>query len=69
MTLTDKEELLVESLRKLPPETAEQVVHWTQQLAELANGGSVEWSDCWSEEDMRDATASSLRVFGQREQD
>ena len=68
MVLTAKEESLVQSLRALPPEAADQVIAWTRQLAELAQGRPVEWSDSWSDEDLRDAQAASVRNFDEREQ-
>ena len=67
MVLTAKEESLVRSLRALTPEAADQVIAWTRQLAELAQGRPVEWSDSWSEEDLRDAQAASLRNFDEQE--
>ena len=63
MTLTEKEESLVQSLRALPVETADQVIGWTSQLAQLANGRLVEWSDAWTRDDLLDASAVSLRNF------
>ena len=67
MVLTAKEESLVRSLRTLPPEAADQVMDWTTQLAQLAQGRPVEWSDSWTAEDLRDAQAASVRNFDERE--
>ncbi len=68
MVLTAKEESLVKSLRNLPPEAADQVIVWTRKLAELAQGQPVEWSDSWTDADLRDAQAASIRNFDEREQ-
>ena len=65
--LTEKEEQLVETIRKLPEETADQILQWASRLAQLAAGKPVEWSDAWTDEDMRDATVASLRRFEESE--
>ena len=68
MVLTPKEESLVRSLRTLPHEAADQVIAWTLKVAELARGGPVEWSDSWTDEDLREAQAASVRNFDGPEQ-
>ena len=65
--LTEKEEQLVETIRVLPPGTADQILLWATQLADLAAGQPVDWSDAWSDEDLRDATAASLRSLEESE--
>jgi hypothetical protein len=67
IVLTQKEEHLVQAIRVLPEETAEQILLWASGLADLAAGRRVEWSDSWTEEDMRDATAASLQRFEESE--
>jgi hypothetical protein len=66
-TLNEKEELLVRTLRALPPETAEKVMTWASQLSDLASGRPVEWSDTWTGQDLEDARAASLRNFDEQE--
>lgn len=68
-TLTENEERLVEALRALPPGTADQVITWTTQLSDLANGRNVEWSDTWTDEDIADVQRASLSVFEEHERD
>jgi hypothetical protein len=63
MTLSEKEESFVQSLRELPEEAADQVIEWARRLSDLAHGRNVEWSDAWTEDDLRDATAASVRDF------
>ena len=63
VTLTQKEEFLVQTMRSLSPEACEKVLAWAEQLAGLADGRPIDWSDSWSEEDMHDATAASIRRF------
>jgi hypothetical protein len=53
----------------LPPDEAEKVLVWAQQLADLGGGQRVEWSDSWSDDDLRDATAASLEMFEQQERE
>ena len=65
--LSEKEELLVKALRALPRDAADQVITWASHLAELSKGRPVEWSDEWSDEDLRDATSASLRNFEEAE--
>ena len=67
MTLTQKEESLVQSLRELPAEAADQVIEWARRLSDLAHGRTVEWSDAWTEDDLRDATAASMRNLERQE--
>jgi len=61
MVLSEKEELLVKTLRSLPTNTADDILRWTQGLAELSGGKPDQWSDEWSAEDIDDARAHSLR--------
>jgi hypothetical protein len=63
MTLAGNEEHLVEALRALPPDAADHVFTWVNQLRDLRNGGSIEWSNAWSEEDLADARAASFSRF------
>ena len=65
--LTEKEEQLVQTIRVLPEGTADQIMLWASRLADLAAGRPVDWSDFWTEEDMRDARAASLRNFEESE--
>lgn len=69
MTLTQEEESLIGVVRQLPPDEAGKVLHWAQQLQEVARGRQIQWSDSWTEEDLADATRASLQRFedGERE--
>ena len=42
---------------------------WAQQLADLAGGRRVDWSDSWSDDDLRDATIASLERFEKQERE
>jgi hypothetical protein len=69
MILSASEESLINVVRALPPEEARKVLGWAQQLAELGRERVIEWSDSWSEEDLADATAASLRRFDEHERE
>ncbi len=45
------------------------MLDWAQQLADLGSAGRIEWSDSWSDEDLREATAASLKRFEQQERE
>jgi hypothetical protein len=60
IVLTEKEEQLVATIRVLPEGTTDQIMLWASQLADLADGRPIDWSDAWSDEDLRDATAASM---------
>ena len=69
ITLSENEERLVEALRALPPDAADQVITWTTRLRDLANGKNVDWSDTWTEEDLADVQRASLSRFDERERE
>jgi hypothetical protein len=61
MVLNAKEESLINVIRALPPDEVGRVLDWACQLADLAGGRAIDWSDSWSEEDLADATAAAVR--------
>lgn len=69
MLLTPQEESLINVVRALPPDEAGKVLHWARQLAELAGGRAVQWSDSWTSEDLADATAAAVLQFEIRERE
>ena len=69
VVLSAKEESLINVVRMLPPGEAGKVLIWAQQLADLAGGRHVDWSDSWSDDDLRDATAASLERFEKQERE
>ena len=65
MVLSAQEESLIGVVRTLPPEDAGKVLDWARQLAGLAGGRTIEWSDAWTDEDLADATAAAVaKSFG-----
>ena len=67
--LSAHEESLISVVRALPPTEAGKVLNGARQLADLADGRTVEWSDSWTDEDLADATTASLRRFEDRERE
>ena len=69
MVLNASEESLIKVLRMLPRDEARKVLVWAQQLADLGGDRRVEWSDSWSDNDLREATLASLERFDQQERE
>jgi hypothetical protein len=69
MVLSASEESLIKVVRMLPPDQSARVLNWALQLEQLAGDQTVDWSDSWSEEDLREATAASAKRFEQQEQE
>ena len=69
MVLSAQEESLISVVRALPPEEAGKVLNWAHQLADLARERTVEWSDSWTDEDLCEATAASVRRFEDQERE
>lgn len=67
MVLTPQEESLIGVVRALPPDEAGKVLDWACQLADLAAGRPVQWSDSWTDEDMAEASAAAMRRFEEQE--
>ena len=55
--------------KSLPPEEAGKLLNWARQLADLAGGRTVEWSDSWTDEDLADATAAAIERFEDQERE
>jgi hypothetical protein len=69
MVLSQQEESLISLVRALPPEEAGKVLNWARQLADIAGGRTIEWSDSWTDEDLAEATAAAVKRFEDQEQD
>jgi hypothetical protein len=67
MVLSVEEESLISVVRALPPKEATKLLNWAVQLADLARGRAIEWSDSWTDEDVAEATAASIRRFEEQE--
>ena len=69
MVLSQQEESLINVVRAPPPEEAGKVLNWAHQLADLASGRTIEWSDSWTDEDLVDATAAAVQRFEDQERE
>jgi hypothetical protein len=67
ITLAENEERLVETLRTLPPIVADHVMTWISGLSDLGNGKSLDWSDAWTEDDLKDARNASLAELDEQD--
>ena len=67
MQLNEREASLVDAFRRLPPEAATERSALAERLAELAPDHRIDWSDSWSDEDLKDFRAASLRRFDAEE--
>ena len=61
MQLNPREASLVEAIRRLPPDTAAELSALAERLATLSPSRNVDWSDSWSDEDLRGFREASLR--------
>lgn len=59
MELSQQEADLIDDLRRLPTAAAGQVMALTHRLVAAAELGAIDWSDNWSEEDLREYTRAS----------
>jgi hypothetical protein len=69
MVLNAQEESLISVVRALPAEEAGKVLDWARQLADVAGGRAIQWSDAWSDEDLAEATAAAVQRFEDRERE
>jgi hypothetical protein len=69
MVLSAQEESLISVVRALPPHEAGKVLDWACQLADLAGGRAVQWSDSWTDGDLAEATAAAVRRFEDQERE
>jgi hypothetical protein len=61
MQLDPREASLVEIFRRLPPDTAAELSALAERLATLSPHHRIDWSDSWTDEDLKDFRAASLR--------
>lgn len=61
MQLTAHEVTLLEACRRLPSEVADELSALVRRLANLASNTRIDWSDSWSDADLRDFTAHAIK--------
>ena len=61
MQLNPREASLVEAFGRLPPDAATELSALAERLAILKPRCRIDWSDSWSDEDLNEFRAASLR--------
>ena len=61
MQLNAREASLVEAFRRLPPDAAAELSALAERLAGLTPNQKIDWSDSWSDEDLKEFRTASLR--------
>lgn len=59
--LNDQEASLLSAFRRLPPEAASELSRLIERLAAPELVGNINWSDSWSDKDLLEFRAASLR--------
>ena len=65
--INPREASLLTAFRRLPPEAAGELSRLIERLAALAPARKIDWSDSWSDEDLRDFRAASIRRLEESE--
>jgi hypothetical protein len=61
MQLNPREASLVEAYRRLAPDAAAELSALAERLASVTPNRRIDWSDLWSDEDLRDFRSASLK--------
>lgn len=61
MQLDAREISLVAAFRRLPPDAAAELSALTERLAAIAPNNRIDWSDSWSDEDLKEFRSASLK--------
>jgi hypothetical protein len=61
MQLDPRDATLVEAFRRLPPDAAAELSALAERLATISPQHRIGWSDSWSDADLLDFIAASLR--------
>ena len=59
--LSARETSLLQAFRRLSPEAATEIAALAERLAALRPNTRIDWSDSWSDEDLKEFTAASVR--------
>ena len=61
MNLNPREASLVEAFRRLSPDAAAEISALAETPCRSATSSRIDWSDAWSDEDLKDFRAASLK--------
>jgi hypothetical protein len=67
ISVTSQEASLIKAFRKLAPDAAIELTQLIERLGALAPQRKIDWSDSWSEEDLKDYRAASIRRLEESE--
>ncbi len=65
--LNSQEVSLLTAFRRLPPDAAGELSRLVERLAALAPKRKIDWSDSWSDEDLKEFRAASIRRLEESE--
>ncbi len=65
--VNSQEASLLTAFRRLPPEAAGESSRLIERLADLASERKIDWSDSWSDDDLREFRAASVRRLEESE--
>ncbi len=60
LELSPRETSLLEAFRRLPPDAADELTALAKRLASLRANARIDWSDSWSDEDLKEFTTASV---------
>ena len=60
-SLSSQEASLLTAFRRLPPDAAGELSRLIERLASLAPERKIDWSDSWSDDDLNEFRAASVR--------
>jgi hypothetical protein len=61
LELSPRETSMLEAFRRLPPNAADELTALPERLASLRASAQIDWSDSWSNEDLKEFNAASAR--------
>lgn len=67
ISVTSQEASLITAFRRLAPDAAGELSRLIERLGAVAPERKIDWSDSWSDEDLRDFRAASLRRLEENE--
>lgn len=67
MELSPRETNLLDAFRRLPAEAGDEIAALVQRMAERQPGVRIDWSDEWTDDDLRDFTAASASLIDRAE--
>ena len=67
MSVTSQEASLLTAFRRLAPDAAGELSRLIERLGAVAPERKIDWSDSWSDEDLKEFRAASLRRLEENE--